>query len=67
LACLRETSAEKEAIDEVEELPQGAMKMLRIYPNPHTKHSKTLEEELADTVARGQGFPCNFASRYYSL
>jgi|SRR5579863_2656276 len=67
LAYLRETSAENEALDEVEELPQGALKTLRIYPNPHARHSRTFEEELAEMAARGQEFPCQFASRYTSL
>jgi hypothetical protein len=66
LAYLRQTSAEKVALDEVEELPQGAMKTLRIYPNPHAKHSSTFEEELSEMAARGQEFPCHFASRYAS-
>ena len=64
LAYLRETGAVKEALGEEEELPKEAMKTLRIYPNPYAKESKTFQEELARMVARGQEFPCHFASRY---
>lgn len=64
LAYLREPGAVKEAFYEEEELPHEAMKTLRVYPNPYSKESKTFQEELARMVARGQEFPCHFASRY---
>ena len=66
LAYLRETGAAKEAFYEEEELAQGAMQTLRVYPNPYAKESRTFQEELARMVARGQEFPCHFASRYVS-
>jgi hypothetical protein len=66
LAYLRETGAVKESFYEEEELPQEAMKTLRVYPNPYAKESRTFLEELARMVARGQEFPCHFASRYPS-
>jgi hypothetical protein len=66
LAYLRETGAVKEAFEEVEELPQEAMKTLRIYANPYAKESITFQEELAWMLARGQEFPCYFASRFAS-
>ena len=64
LAYLRETGAAKEAFYEEEELGLEAMKTLRVYPNPYVKESRTFQEELARMVARGQEFPCYFASRY---
>jgi len=65
LAYLGETGlAEEEAFDEEQELPQEAMRTLRIYPNLYAKKSRTFQEELARMVARGQEFPCYFASRY---
>jgi hypothetical protein len=67
LAYLGETGVAKEkAFDEEEELPQEAMKTLRIYPNPYAKESRTFQEELARMVAKGQELPCYFASRYRS-
>ena len=64
-AYLLETGvAKEEAFDEEEELPQDAMKTLRIYPNPYAKESSTFQEELARMVAEGQVFPCGFAGRY---
>ena len=64
LAYLRETGAGKEAFYEEEELAQDAMQTLRVYPNPYAKESTTFQEELARMVARGQEFPCYFASRH---
>jgi hypothetical protein len=55
--------AKKEAFDE-EELPQDAMKTVRIYPNPYAKESSTFQEELNRMVDEGQKFPCYFAGRY---
>ena len=66
LAYVRETGAAKEAFYEEEELAHAAMKTLRVYPNPYAKESRTFQEELARMVARGQEFPCHFASRYVS-
>jgi hypothetical protein len=66
LAYLRETGAAKEAFYEEEELSQEAMKTLRVYPSPYAKESRTFQEELARMVARGQEFPCYFASRHIS-
>ena len=64
LAYLRETGLAKEAaFDEEEELPQEAMKTLRIYPNLYAKESRTFQEELDLMVDQGQEFPCYFASR----
>ena len=65
-AYLRETGAAKEAFYEEEELPRDAMKTLRVYPNPYAKESSTFQEELARMVARGQKFPCHFATRHVS-
>lgn len=65
-AYLRETGAAKEAFYEEEELSQEAMKTLRVYPNPYAKESRTFQEELARMVARGQAFPCHFATRHVS-
>ena len=56
--------AKEEAFDEMEELPQDAMKTLRIYPNPYAKESSSFQEELARMVAEGQVFPCSFAGRF---
>ena len=67
LAYLRETGAAKEAFYEEEELAQGAMQTLRVYPNPYAKESRTFQEELARMVARGQEFPCYFASRHFTV
>jgi hypothetical protein len=66
LAYLRETGAVKDAFYEEEELPQEAMKTLRVYPDPYAKESRTFQEELARMVASGQEFPCYFASRHPS-
>jgi hypothetical protein len=55
--------AKKEAFDEAEEVPQEAMKTLRIYPSPYAKESSTFQEELARMVVEGQEFPCYFAGR----
>jgi hypothetical protein len=66
LAYLRETGAGEEAFYEEEELARNAMQTLRVYPNPYAKESRTFQEELACMVARGQEFPCRFASRYVS-
>jgi len=66
-AYLLETGvAKEEAFDEQEEeeLPQDAMKTLRIYPNAYAKESRTFQEELGRMVAKGQEFPCYFARRY---
>src|ERR1039457_2774988 len=64
-AYLVETGvAEEEAFDEEEELPQDAMKTLRIYRNPYAKESNIFQEELSRMVAEGQEFPCYFAGRY---
>ena len=64
-AYLLETGVTKEeAFDEEEELPQDAMKTLRIYPNPYAKESSTFQVELARMVAEGQVFPCCFAGRF---
>ena len=46
LAYLRETGAVKEAFYEEEELPQEAMKTLRVYPSPYAKESRTFQENL---------------------
>ena len=64
-AYLVETGvAKKEAFDEVEEVPQEAMKTLRIYRSPYAKESSTFQEELARMVAEDHVFPCSFAGRY---
>jgi len=63
-AYLLETGvAKEEAFDEQEEVPQEAMKTLRIYTTPYAKESSTFQEELARMVAEGQVFPCYFAGR----
>jgi hypothetical protein len=62
-AYLVETGMAKEKTFE-EEVPQEAMKTLRIYPNPYAKESRTFQEELARMVAEDQEFPCFFAGRY---
>jgi hypothetical protein len=67
LAYLRETGAAEEVFYEEEELPQAAMKTLRVYPNPYGKESRTFQEELARMVAGGQEFPCYFASRQVTV
>jgi hypothetical protein len=65
LAYLVETGVAKDdAFDEEEELPQEAMRTMRIYPNPYAKESSTFQEELARMVADGHEFPCYFAGRY---
>jgi hypothetical protein len=56
--------AKEEPFDDEEELPQDAMKTVRIYPNPYANESSTFQEELARMVAEGQEFPCSFAGRY---
>jgi hypothetical protein len=66
LAYLRETGAVKEAFHEEEELPQQAMKTLRVHQNPYARESRTFQEELDRMVAGGQEFPCYFASRHHS-
>ena len=66
-AYLVETGMAKEKTfeeEEEEEVPQEAMKTLRIYPNPYAKESRTFQEELARMVAEDQEFPCFFAGRY---
>jgi hypothetical protein len=55
--------ANEEAFDE-EELPQGAMNTVRVYPNPYARESSTFQAELARRVDEGQEFPCYFAGRY---
>jgi hypothetical protein len=63
-AYLAESGMPKEeAFDEEGELPQDAMKTVRIYPNLYAKESSTFQEELARMVAEGQEFPCYFAGR----
>lgn len=66
LAYLRETGAVKEAFYDEEELAPETMKTLRVYPNPYAKESRTFQDELARMLARGQEFPCYFASRHIS-
>jgi hypothetical protein len=67
LAYLGETGlAQEECFEGPEEIPEGAMKTLRIYLNPYAKGSRSFQEELAHMVATGQEFPCHFASRYLS-
>jgi hypothetical protein len=56
--------AMEDAFDEVEEVPQEAMKTLRIYPSPYAKESSTFQEELTRMVAEDRAFPCVFAGRY---
>jgi hypothetical protein len=56
--------AKGEPFDEEEELPQDAMKTVRIYTNPYAKESSTFQEELVRMMAEGQVFPCYFAGRY---
>ena len=64
-AYLVETGLTKEeAFDEEEELPEEAMKTLRIYPSPYAKKSSTFQEELGRMVAENHVFPCSFAGRY---
>jgi len=66
-AYLVETGLTKEeAFDEEEELPEDAMKTLRIYQSAYAKKSSTFQEELAHMVVEGQVFPCSFAGRYSS-
>jgi hypothetical protein len=61
-AYLLETGvAKEEAFDEQEELPQDAIKALRIYPNSYAKESSTFQEELRCMVAEGHKFLCYFA------
>ena len=55
--------AKEEAFGEEEELPQGALDTVRIYPNRYAKESSTFQQELARMVAEGQEFPCYFAGR----
>jgi hypothetical protein len=55
--------AKEEAYDEGEELPQDAMKMMRVYPNPRAKESSAFQEELARMVDEGREFACYFAGR----
>ena len=63
-AFLVETGvAKKEAFDEAEEVPQEAMKTLRIYPSPYAKESSTFQVELSRMVAENHVFPCCFAGR----
>jgi hypothetical protein len=52
-----------ERFREEEELPQEAMKTLRIYPNLYVKESGTFQEELARMVDPRQEFRCYLASR----
>jgi hypothetical protein len=63
-AYLGETGVAKEEAFDEEELPQEAMKAVRIYTNPFAKESNTFQEELARMVAEGQEFPCYFPGRY---
>jgi hypothetical protein len=55
--------AKEEAFDVEEELPQGALDIVRIYPNRYAKESSTFRQELARMVAEGQEFPCYFAGQ----
>jgi hypothetical protein len=56
--------AEEESSDEEEEVPEDAMKTVRLYPNPYADESSTFQEELNRMVDEGQKFPCSFAGRY---
>jgi hypothetical protein len=65
--------ANGEAFDEEEEVPQDAMKTVRIYPNLYAKESSTFQEELARMVAEGvkggviSEFRLNFVRAYPCL
>jgi hypothetical protein len=62
---LLETGVTKEEafFDEQEELPQDAVKALRVGPSSYAKESSTFQEELRCMVAEGHKFPCYFAGR----
>jgi hypothetical protein len=54
---------EEAFFDKQEELPQDAIKALRVYANSYAKESSTFQEELRCMVAEGHKFPCYFAGR----